>query len=78
MGKAQSSFKFRKCFMLFLTFLGAGRLLVLLRGSTGGAAAAGSGLALPAALQAALRIPCCRVGHVSLCLLPEIRVTTLY
>ena len=64
--------------MLFLTFLGAGRLLVLLRGSTGGAAAAGSGLALPAALQAALRIPCGRVSHVSLCLLPEIRVTTLY
>ena len=64
--------------MLILTFLGAGRLLVLLRGSTGGAAAAGSGLALPAALQAALRIPCSRVGHVSLCLLPEIRVTTLH
>ena len=78
MGKAQSSVKLRKSFMLFLTFLGAGRLLVLLRGSTGGAAAAGSGLALPAALQAALRIPCCRVGHVSLCLLPEVRVTTLY
>ena len=78
MGKAQSSFKFRKRFMLILTFLGAGRLLVLLRGSTGGAAAAGSGLALPAALQAALRIPCGRVSHVSLCLLPEIRVTALY
>ena len=64
--------------MLFLTFLGAGRLLVLLRGSTGGAAAAGSGLALPAALQAALRIPCGWDCHVSLCLLPEIRVITLY
>ena len=78
MGKAQSSFKFRKCFMLVLTFLGAGQLLVLLRCTTGGTAATGSGLALPAALQAALRIPCSRVGHVSLCLLPEIRVTTLY
>ena len=64
--------------MLFLTFLGAGRLLVLLRGSTGGAAAAGSGLALPAALQAALRIPRGRVSHVSLCLLPEIRIPTSF
>ena len=78
MGKAQSSFKLRKCFMLVLTFLGAGQLLVLLRGSTGGAAAAGPGLALPAALPATIRIPRGRVSHVSLCLLPEIRIPTSY
>ena len=66
------TFYLEKCSSVFLTFFGAGQLPILLRSSTGRAAAAGPGLALPAALQAALGFPRGRVGHVSLCLLPEI------